>query len=230
MSSFLMSDFQVSTTTQKNSLRKKLKSLAESLVDYAKQEVDLPWDYYVTNKTAYGAQWGAICPMPVKGYESNLSLCPNIFFDIPQNGKGVWVAANAEFLNPREMLKYACSSSRRADFLSVLKNARGATLTVLKKQVHREDKRIYEWNELWNPVELPEIEVSNCTEQFLDNFLKSTAQLPAHQNVDYIWEPVFLVRYEFSPQEIVQSNDVVGLLGEKVRNLAPIIRFWVQNK
>lgn len=222
-------DFKVSTRTQKEDLRQKLDQLGQELVAFAQKACPTvnTWDNYVTGKSEYVAQWGAVCPNKVSEFKDLLTTCPNIFFHIPQNGQPVWVATNVEFKRPRERLIDHCTGSSASRFVSVLQKAKGATITILKKEVLVEDRRNYRWEELWDPQTLPEIDVSQCTVQYLEEFVTRTKVIPQHKKPGWTWEPIFLVRYEFKPHEIVQSADVVKLFGEKVELLAPIIEHLI---
>ncbi|HEX3045004.1 MAG TPA: hypothetical protein VHY08_09620 [Bacillota bacterium] len=221
-------DFNIQTAQQKQDLRDKLELLGEELVEFAK--IACPnriWGAYVTGKTYYSEEWGALYPFNVKGNKDFIINFPYIYYHIPQNGDKVGLAVNCEFKNTRDMLFRHFNTYTIQRFLLEIQRAKGAKVVILKKEVLYSDRRVYNWRDLWDKRNLPEIDVSVCTVDYLNKFFLSINDPPDHKNPDWIWEPVFLVRYEFEHSKVINNKDVGRLFGEKVLLLAPIIEHIV---
>lgn len=225
MVKFLPSDFQVSAKEEKEQLREKIALLGKGLVEYAKEVCpDIPWDCYVTGRATYDAEWGAVCPMNASPEFADLiAQCPNIYFDIPQDGKNVWVAISIEFKQPRTMLYSHTTSPYNQYLLSKLQAAKNAEIRVLKKEVFNDNSRHYRWLDLWDSTNLPAIDVSGCTLDYLSKANQIMQKTILHPDSAWRYEPVFLVKYEFQPHELVAAKDVTELIGPSVRLLAPIV-------
>jgi hypothetical protein len=230
MAVFNISDFNVSTANQKQILRIKLDDLGKELVPYAK--IACPntgcWDNYVTGKTDYNTQWGAVCPSPVSQFPDLISSCPCIYFYIPQDGGNVWLAMNVEFKTPRERLVFHCSANNIKSFLSKIQSATGATVSVWKKEVNRNNHRQYEWDGYWDGIKLPEIDVSSCSIKYLDTMQKEIQTPKQHSNPEMIWEPIFLIKYEHTQYDLINyGTNIVDIFGAQVKILASILEYLI---
>jgi hypothetical protein len=226
---FTTDDFNIKNSKQKFEVRNKLDKIGTEFTQFAKILCpNTKWGHYVTGKPAYNEQWGAIFPFPVKGNEELISLYPNVFYSLPQDGSDILLAANIEFKNPKEMLIKKCSSRNINMLLSKIQSATGAEISVRRKVVLRSDNRYYSWTTiLWDEVNLPDINASSCTIQYL-NTLQQSIQMPCKENpndIDYSYEPVVLIKYELDIDSLISNSNTKVLLIDKVRLLVPIVEY-----
>jgi hypothetical protein len=154
---------------------------------------------------------------------------PQYIFDIPQDGHSPWISIDIQFKQQREFFtdKY---SRAVTNLLSVIQTARDAKIRVFEKVVLKIDKRNYKWhtNNLWDKSLLPEIDVNQCTPQYLYNICNAINQIRLTKDVDYILEPVLVIKYELLPHVVIGSSNCEQLFGDKVKILAPIVDFFIQ--
>lgn len=230
---FNSTDFSVKTSKQKNDLRNKMEELAKLFVDFAKESSPgCSWDYYITKKSGYNDQWGAIYPKMVKGFEEYIAMWPNMFFNIPQEKEGriMTLAVNIEFKNPREVLIDRCERQDINELVRKINLAKGAKIWLGRKEVSRYDSRLYKWTDkLWDDLDIPSIDTSKCNEQYLKNIAKTIMFQSKNTRPDsnFVYEPILLIKYEIDINDIISNSSIDKLFEDKVKLLSPILEHLI---
>lgn len=229
---FTLEDFDIKTGNDKKRVRQKMDTLSKLLLPYVKSACPKTyWDYYVTKSPMRKDEWGALYPMIVKGCEDYISSCANVFFNIPQEGEKLIVAANIEFQRPRNKFVEKCSTGSLVSRLNVLiQGAADAKVVIGQKEVRRDDNRQYAWlDTLWDS-EVPSILGKDCTTQYLQKAANSVESMSksVHPDIDMKYEPFVLIKYDIDIHTVIERNDPECLIGQKMQLLAPIVEFIMQ--
>lgn len=223
------SDFNVRNPKESRQLRSKMGELVKEIIPYTNQiNSSMFWDYYVTNKNNSKQQWAALFPMPVKGREDSISQCANVYFNIPQVENEMVIAANMEFVIPKNQFGMKCSKIYINQLLQVIQAAKGATIRIGRKEVRRDQGKEYRWlNQLWDSERLPEIETSQCTLEYLRE-LQNSIQQPckdSHRDSWWKYEAYILIGYRVDISEVIGKKDIQTFIGSRVQLLAPIVEY-----
>lgn len=229
---FILADFDIKTGNDKKRVREKMDSLSKLLLPYAKSACPKTyWDYYVTKSPMRKDEWGGLYPMLVKGCEDYISSCANVFFNIPQEGENLIVAANMEFQGPRNKFVEKCLTGSLVSRLNALiQGAPDAKVVIGQKEVRRDDNRQYTWlDTLWDSG-VPAIWGKDCTTQYLQKAAASIDSMSknVHPDTDMKYEPFVLIKYDIDIHTIIGRNDPECLIGQKMQLLAPIVEFIMQ--
>ena len=220
-----LDDFSIQSARQRDQTREKLDLLGQALSKRCTEVCPKrKWGHYVTGKAAYEEQWGAIYPIPVHDYQDLMVSFPCIFYNIPQDGGNVGLYLNIEFKGSRDTFAQHLFGRHMDALIIEFQKASNAKVRVWRKGVQSDNKRNYYWEGHWDDKELPDIDVSACSPDYLQKYKNLTQAPTFHPNPEFEWEPIFLVGYEIEPHIFIKGNPE-QILGEKIKLIAPILEY-----